>query len=121
MKIAVYGTLRKSNSNHFYLQEEEYLGTEKVLIPFKMVSLGHFPGLILSKENHTIEIEVYEISDHANKLIERLECYPNFYGKVKIDTSFGKADTYVLSSKYNHYQTIESGNWNEYESKNMLV
>ena len=121
-KIGVYGTLRKKFGNWSWALNCEPLSTETVNIPFKMISLGGFPGLVPSKENHDIVIEIYEVDDHQYKAIERLEGYPRFYQKALISTSMGEIEVYVLNDKeYQNYPVVESGDWKEYKTKKVFI
>lgn len=111
-KIAVYGSLRKGRGNHRVILGSTQLSEEVVNIPFYMVSLGGFPGLIPSEENHDITIEVYEVDEPTYKSVERLEGYPRFYQKAKIQTSQGEAEIYVLEDPhYAQAPRVESGDW----------
>lgn len=116
-KIVVYGSLRKGHGNHRYLLSDSKLVSEEVInIPFKMVSLGGFPGLIPSKENNGITVEIYEVTDDTYKAVEQLEGYPNFYQKALVPTSLGELEIYVLlSPRYAVNPTfVENGDWNSY-------
>jgi gamma-glutamylcyclotransferase (GGCT)/AIG2-like uncharacterized protein YtfP len=112
-KIGVYGSLRKGKGNHRLIQHSNQLSQETVAIPFRMVSLGGFPGLIPTKENQNIIIEVYEVDDSTYRDVERLEGFPRFYQKAVIETSQGEAEIYVLEDAYyQKYPSVETGDWN---------
>lgn len=116
-KIAVYGSLRKYRGNHRIIQHSTQLTQEIVFIPYKMVSLGGFPGLIPTDmaHCHNITIEVYEVDDQTYKDVERLEGYPRFYQRDTISTSVGNADIYVLENEgYAAHPEVEDGDWNNY-------
>jgi gamma-glutamylcyclotransferase (GGCT)/AIG2-like uncharacterized protein YtfP len=69
--------------------------------------------------NNNVKIEVYEVSDElfTNKL-DRLEGYPDFYNRMEVNTSFGKAWIYFLNdySFIDNYslQIVLSGDWKTY-------
>jgi len=115
-KIIVYGSLRKGHGNHRYLlSDSQLLSTEVINIPFAMISLGGFPGLIPSEEHHDITVEVYEVTDEVYRSVESLEGYPRFYQKAIVPTSLGDYEIYVLEDQ--RYQTddiIEHGDWNKH-------
>jgi len=115
-KIVVYGSLRRQHGNWRYLINQEPLVTEVINIPFKMISLGGFPGLIPSEENNDITVEIYEVSEDTYKAVENLEGYPNFYQKALVPTSLGELEIYVLlSPRYAVNPTfVENGDWNSY-------
>src|SRR6478735_4964114 len=89
---AVYGTLRKGFGNYKRILEgtdSEMLGTTVLMLPYKMVSLGGFPGLVPTDWAHThqITIEVFRINNRAiEEQLDLLEGYPNFYEKAVIET-----------------------------------
>lgn len=118
-KVAVYGSLLSGLGNNIILKDSLKLGEEVISIPFKMVSLGAYPGLIPTEDNNNIKIEIYEVSDElfTNKL-DRLEGYPDFYNRMEVNTSFGKAWIYFLNdySFIDNYslQIVFSGDWKTY-------
>lgn len=118
-KIAVYGSLRKGLHNYRLLEDSNLVSTEVVNIPWRMVSLGGFPGLVPSEgENHDITIEVFEVDNTTYQRVEYLESYPSFYQKAKIETSQGEVEVYVLlSPRYADLERVESGDWMEFVKK----
>jgi gamma-glutamylcyclotransferase (GGCT)/AIG2-like uncharacterized protein YtfP len=115
-KIAVYGSLRKGFGNHRLIDHCELLSTEVVKIPYKMVSLFGFPGLLPDNKENNITIEVYEVDDETYRRVERLESYPTFYDKRIINTTLGEMEVYVLAdpSRYQNAPLVESGDWTAY-------
>jgi len=115
-KICTYGSLRKGHGNHrALLSDSQLLSTEVINIPFAMISLGGFPGLIPSEKTHDITIEVYEVTDEVYRRVESLEGYPHFYQKAIVPTSLGECEIYVLEDE--RYQTkdiLEHGDWNKH-------
>lgn len=114
--IAVYGSLRFNHGNWRALLNCDPLKTEAVEIPFRMVSLGSFPGLIPSDELNKITIELYDVDPKTYDRIQQLEGWPSFYQKALIPTSLGEVEVYVLESpRYQSgYDAVESGDWNEF-------
>ena len=115
-KITVYGSLRQFHGNWRALLNKEPLKTEVINIPFRMISLGGFPGLIPSEENHNITVEIYEVSDETYRRVEQLEGYPDFYQKAIVSTSEGDLEIYVLQGAYYRQNPtfVENGDWNSY-------
>jgi len=121
-KIAVYGTLRKGFGNHRIIKDAEMLWKGEVEIPFEMISLGGFPGLIPSQEVKTISMEVYSVNDDEYESVECLEGYPDFYQKAVISTPVGEAEAYVLlNRRYVTYPKVEDGDWLLYIKPNRLI
>jgi gamma-glutamylcyclotransferase (GGCT)/AIG2-like uncharacterized protein YtfP len=114
--IVTYGSLRNGHGNNRLLRDSELKSTEIINIPYRMVSLGGFPGLIPSAENHDIVVEIWEVNDYTYRSVEALEGWPSFYQKALVPTSLGEVEVYVLESpRYQSgYDSVESGDWNEF-------
>ena len=114
--IVTYGSLRKGHGNNRLLRDSELKSTEVINIPYRMISLGAFPGLIPSPENHDITVEIWEVNDYTYRSVECLEGWPSFYQKALVLTSLGEVEVYVLESpRYQSgYDSVESGDWNEF-------
>ena len=122
--VTVYGSLLKGLSNwHWHLNnpESKLLGEHTLNGGFVMISLGGFPGLIVENTADTpIFVETYEVTDNVYKSIERLEGYPSFYDKKKVDTPFGESEVYILGDHYYRESNLvprdEEGiiNWRKY-------
>jgi len=112
-RIAVYGTLRRNFGNYrALLEEQEFLGQETLDLPYRMVSLGGFPGLVVSDKLHPIVIEVFNIDDECARSVDGLEGYPTFYTRTEIPTSFGDAWVYYLANKdFKGLAPVEEGDW----------
>lgn len=121
--ICCYGSLRQGHGNNRLLRDSELLSTEVINIPFKMVSLGGFPGLIPSEQNHDITVEVYEVDDRTYKNVESLEGWPHFYQKTVVSTSLGDYEIYILEDQryQSGYPEVESGDWNEFYKRRYEV
>ena len=117
--IATYGSLRKSHGNWRHILNCDPLKTEVVEIPFKMISLGSFPGLIPSDELNKITIELYDVDPKTYARIELLEGFPSFYQKALIQTSVGEVEIYVLEKPKYRVDPIyvDGGDWNEFYNK----
>lgn len=96
-QIAVYGSLREGMGNSRVIEGARLLSTEDVVIPFEMIDMGSYPGLIRTEENHSIKIEVYEVDDRTYRNVECLEGYPSFYNRTPVETTVGPADIYFLN------------------------
>lgn len=113
--LCVYGSLRNGFGNNRLLKDSDHLSTETISIPYRMVSLGGFPGLVPSDENHDIVVEVWSVDDATYRNVERLEGFPNFYQKAVVNTTQGEGEVYVLEDPYYQQEpSVESGDWNEY-------
>lgn len=111
MKLFVYGTLKQGYSNHDVLHGARFIGQEQFKLPFVMIDLGYFPGLLPSEDDHIIYGEVYEINKEILDKTDILEGYPYFYDRININDTW----IYVLPlsdiDKYQHKHKIYDGVW----------
>lgn len=121
--VCTYGSLRQNHGNWRHILNCDPIKTEEVEIPFRMISLGSFPGLIPSDDLNKITIELYEVNQATYNRIEQLEGWPSFYQKALITTSLGENEIYVLESpRYQSgYDAVESGDWNEFYKRRYEV
>lgn len=119
---AVYGTLRQGFGNNRLLQNEhsQYLGTQTLNIPFKMVSMGGFPGLVSTPDvTRDITIEVFRVTDAGvEDRLDGLEGYPGWYDKQTIETKWGTAFVYTQTeAQVRRAPLVESGDWKEFVNR----
>jgi gamma-glutamylcyclotransferase (GGCT)/AIG2-like uncharacterized protein YtfP len=113
-KVAVYGSLLAGLGNHRLLADSTFLMEAEVAIPFKMIDLGAFPGLIPAEENQDIKVEIYEVTDEVFDTLDGLEGYPSFYDRTTITPVEGHENVwiYFLNKADRYYKDpIESGDW----------
>ncbi len=110
IRLFVYGTLKKSFHNAYYLEDARFLGEFVTGPAYSMYDFGGYPAV---SENGKTAIagEVYDISEKLLTSIDLLEWYPDFYQRVMIETSFGGAWMYVVSESLCADKIIISGNW----------
>ena len=121
-KIAVYGSLKKGMYNHSLLENPgaQFVGTEDLTIPFKMVPYSSFPALIPNDTDTTVHMEIYDVDDTVYRRVEHLEGYPHFYDKATTVLPDGNiVEFYVIpdtSGRLQQRYADERGiyNWNEY-------
>jgi gamma-glutamylcyclotransferase (GGCT)/AIG2-like uncharacterized protein YtfP len=122
--VGVYGSLRKTMSNHqYYLSDSEYKGTFSTEPEYTLHSLSAYPGLKLNG-NTSIIMEVYEVGEDTLRSLNHLEGYDprkisNFYDRIEIDTPWGKAFTYIYISELSKDSIVESGDWCEYKKEEL--
>lgn len=100
-RIAVYGSLLSGFGNHRLLSngDAQLLGTDRITIPYGMISYGGFPALVPSQVPQDISIEVYECNNETYQRVEWLEGYPSFYQKAVVSTKFGEVEIYVIEKE----------------------
>lgn len=87
LSIFVYGTLRKGERNHHYLETSKFFGTAKTTHPYKIIQRyaqdypEGYPVAIPCSSAEILAGEVYEITDETLKQLDILEDYPNEYDR----------------------------------------
>lgn len=120
--VGVYGSLRKSMSNHqYYLSDSEYKGTFSTEPEYTLHSLQWYPGLKLNG-NTSVVMEVYEVDEDTLKSLNQLEGYrpgekSTFYDRIEINTPWGKAFTYIYVNELSKDSIVESGDWVMYKNE----
>lgn len=110
--IFVYGTLLQGESNSTLLRGAEFVGKSKTKPEFELVDFGPYPAMI-PDGNTAIKGEVYLVDNLQLARIDRLEGYPGFYRRVKIELHDGTpVYAYLLSrAQVTGLPTIPSGDW----------
>ena len=96
-KVFVYGSLKQGFGNHGILTGALYLATTWTQAQtFKMLSLGHFPG-VQEGGSHAIEGELYEVDNHTLYQLDKLESNGSLYQRVETLLANGEtAWMYIL-------------------------
>ena len=110
--VFVYGSLKTGGNIRGLdgMPGAEIVGRAKTTYPdYNMLDLGAFPAVIKG-ENH-IQGEVWKCDDEVFADLDDIEGYPDFYKRVKTETSQGRAWMYYLESdKYQALTYPESPN-----------
>jgi gamma-glutamylcyclotransferase (GGCT)/AIG2-like uncharacterized protein YtfP len=115
--VAVYGSLRQGLGNHRLLEQSELVGIHTVSLPYTMLDLGSFPGLVRNKWKTTpITVEVYAVDDETMESLDWLEGYPRFYNREQVEIGDKEAWIYFLADRtqYVRTATVASGDWKSY-------
>lgn len=119
MLVAVYGSLRKSLSNHRVLDGAKYLGNYESEPIFSMFDVGMYPA-IKESGNTSIILEIYRIDENILKRLDILEGYdpedPDscYYVRTTINTPFGESFIYTFPHDTSYYKQVQNGDWTEY-------
>ena len=110
-KVFVYGTLKRGNSVRGLdtWGNADFVGDAVTsLSHFSLHDLGIFPAVSNTGEDH-IAGEVWTVSDETLDNLDRIEGYPDFYNRMQVDTTQGRAWMYYIPN-INEYRTtpIES-------------
>ena len=109
--VFVYGTLRRGGANHRLLAGSrmlEYMETDDI---YTMYDLGDYPAIVQNGKCSIVG-ETYAISTEILAMLDELEECPDYYQRILINTSYGKAWIYVLAKiPDGSICVIESGDW----------
>jgi len=124
--VAVYGTLRKNNSNYYsYLASSRHVGKGETTDKYPLILEG-LPYLIDAKgEGHNVEVDVFKVSDSKLRDLDALEGHPNWYCRKQIPIKVGK-ETYTCWIYFNksvshvgkqmHKSYNQNTGWNWYST-----
>lgn len=114
-RVAVYGTLKKHQSNHRLLAGQRRLGRCQ-LDAITLYDLGPYPAAKLVP-SEGVDVEVYEVSRKCFARLDRLEDYnaampeAGLYDRVELETEFGPAWVYIYNRGVGGCRVIRSGGW----------
>eukprot|EP00049_Salpingoeca_infusionum_P027118 m.30583 g.30583 ORF g.30583 m.30583 type:complete len:122 (+) comp9294_c0_seq2:223-588(+) len=110
--VFAYGTLRKGESNHHFLESSKLLGNFCTPPRYTMYNIGPYPGLI--EGDTAIVGEVYEVDDATLQMVDELEGVPDMYRRDSVETPFGTAIIYIFQDKdylKKEASVIPAGDW----------
>ncbi|GAA0697430.1 gamma-glutamylcyclotransferase [Marinobacterium maritimum] len=113
-QVAVYGTLKRGQSNHHYLASAEYLGGAQ-LQGFALYDLGPWPAV--KQEPGVIQVEVYAVDAPTFAALDELEDYcaiapaQGLYDRIEVDTPCGRAWLYLYNHEVRPAQRLPDGIW----------
>lgn len=81
--VAVYGSLKKGFHNDHYIASSDTFVGDGTVKGFDMFSLGGYPMIVPG--NGQISVEVYEVSETTFNTLDRLEGFPHFYDRKRVD------------------------------------
>jgi len=97
--VFVYGTLKKGNSRrglNRWNVGATFIGDAVTAdAKFDLYDLGAFPAVGLNGENH-ISGEVWSVDDATLEDLDRIEGYPDFYNRIEVNTTQGRAWMYYI-------------------------
>tara|TARA_X000001382_G_scaffold116270_1_gene95361 strand:+ start:134 stop:505 length:372 start_codon:yes stop_codon:yes gene_type:complete len=120
--VAVYGTLKKGESNHHLLWDSEFIKEYRYPEGY-LVDLGRFPGFINTKFsfNGGVVVEVYLVNDATINRLDWLEDVDNedpirgLYLKTFIDVE-GVGECLIYEYNYHPdvleaHRLVDKGEW----------
>ena len=136
VRLFVYGTLKRGHHNNGLLQRADarFMGFDTITGPFRLVSLGGFPGIIYDDRiegANTVYGEVYHFNPDKLESFDWLEGYPRFYDRTKWRTDFMDKKCWFYHLPYSLYKDhpqVDTGCWtptaaeeNVWQSRGILL
>jgi gamma-glutamylaminecyclotransferase len=101
----VYGTLKRRNSIRGLdkVANAKFIGEANTINKsFIMMDLGLFPGVAITTASNPEALkiggEVFEVTDAVLSKLDKIEGYPDFYNRTKVNTTLGTAWMYYLQN-----------------------
>ncbi len=114
MKVFVYGTLLRGESNHRTLDGARFVGREKTRPDYRLLDLGAYPAIVADGSTSVVG-EVYEVNAAGLARLDRLEGHPTMYLRTPVVLAGGtEAFVYVMRERptwRRNAPTITSGDW----------
>ena len=112
VKLLVYGTLMRGESNHLWLDDAKFLGDDE-LENARLFDLGAYP-MILSGQG-IVRGELYHVSLKTVQLLDELEGHPNYFHRDWLTLKSGTEAFVYLGKKEIalEYPLISSGQWRD--------
>jgi len=117
--VAVYGSLRAGLGNHRVLDTKwggsEYVKTTRTADNHNLRAYcSGFPCVSLNEGEGTVVVELYRIlTDETAHRLDRLEGYPSFYDRTKIEMLDGE-EAWIYHINNSQAEIIEDGDWKRY-------
>ncbi|WP_404471062.1 gamma-glutamylcyclotransferase [Vreelandella venusta] len=114
-RVAVYGTLKQGQHNHYWLDGAPLLGTDR-LTAITLYDLGPYPGAKAESSAGTV-VEIYAINAEQLALLDQLEGYlphaprQGLYNRAIFPTQHGEAWCYLYNAETKHEARVENGEW----------
>jgi gamma-glutamylcyclotransferase (GGCT)/AIG2-like uncharacterized protein YtfP len=108
--VFVYGTLLRGEVNHHLLAGSDYCGPHRTESCFSLYLLGAYPGAVRGGGT-AIRGEVYAVDGAGLRRLDRLEDYPDLYGRQLLLSPFGRAWIYLYRGSLRDRPLIPGGDW----------
>ncbi|MEQ8798022.1 MAG: gamma-glutamylcyclotransferase family protein [Salinisphaeraceae bacterium] len=110
IRVFVYGTLRRGESNSGYLNNATYLGRAVTPPRYHLFDTGPFPAAA-ARGRHALVGEVYAVDRAILRTLDRLEDVPRSYNRWRIDTRYGDAWLYLWVAAIDPRWPRLAGDW----------
>ena len=100
--VFTYGTLKKNQRNHGYLESSEFLGNAETTEHFSMRETSYdYPAVIETSKEYNIPGELYRCSAETLKKLDKLEGTPNLFYRKHIPICYNDGVIYAWIYFYN--------------------
>jgi gamma-glutamylcyclotransferase (GGCT)/AIG2-like uncharacterized protein YtfP len=80
--VAVYGTLKRGQSNHGLLSDSQFVSLGETLPNYSLLEMGGYPGAIYGQQK--LVVEVFSVSPEVLARLDQLEGHPSYYERKEI-------------------------------------
>lgn len=106
MHLFVYGTLKRGQSRHRYLEGQKFVGVARTEPRYRLFNLGDYPGLVELLDGRSIDGELWDVDPACLRRLDAVEgCDEGLYRRAEIRLLAPHAQFTVLS--YLYERTIE--------------
>jgi gamma-glutamylcyclotransferase (GGCT)/AIG2-like uncharacterized protein YtfP len=113
MLVAVYGSLKRGESNHHWLGDAPYGGCVD-LAGLQLYDLGPYPMAVASGlPSDRVQVELYAVSAQQLAQLDRLEDHPRDYQRRLLRLDDGREAWVYLGrlAQVHGYPRLEQGHW----------
>jgi gamma-glutamylcyclotransferase (GGCT)/AIG2-like uncharacterized protein YtfP len=68
-----YGTLKRGGGNHYFLQDQHFLGECRTAPTYLLFNAGGFPALVYDENGYSVSGELYEVDKTIIPTLDILE------------------------------------------------
>lgn len=110
MLVFTYGTLRRGQRYHAWLEGATCKGRHVTAPRYTMLVLEGYPGVVEGGRTAIVG-ELYEVSAAALARLDRLEEAPSLYLRRLVPTPRGSAWMYLYRGRARGRRRLPSGDW----------
>ena len=81
--VFVYGSLRRGGQYHHLLRDAVFVASAQTEPHYTLVDVGDYPAL-LNGGSHTVQGELYQVTEKTLQLLDELEGVPLLYQREKL-------------------------------------
>lgn len=113
IKLFVYGTLMRGETNHHFMGDALFLSLECTKAQFSLYHLGHYPAMV-EMGKQSIQGELFLVEIDQLFVIDQLEECPEYYYRKEIELITGeRVCTYLMPMEIirRHDGVIMNNSW----------